>query len=160
MYSHIHTQTLSLRVLGWWLFMGRRPGWAISGSLINHTGCRPLISSTGREESSASAPCCFSSASLLPASSCLPLFLTQHLTSFLILCLQSRFYLSVFVLLRVTRSLDISVTVWLLVTLPFPFFSFLLFLVLVCPRFFLVVLLKMPPCLALSQLATMVLFLQ
>lgn len=58
--AHRQNSSSSLKVLAWWLFMRGRWGWAISGQLINHTGCRPLISSTGTEESFAAAPHCIS----------------------------------------------------------------------------------------------------
>lgn len=81
--SHLRTyiEALFLRVLVWWLFMGGRRGCAISGQLINHTGCGPLISSTGTVESSATALCCLSSISLLALLHC-GSFSFPHVTSF------------------------------------------------------------------------------
>lgn len=56
--KHTSIEAMCLRRgVVWWLFMEGRWGWAISGQLINHIGCRPLIFSTGTEESSNSALC-------------------------------------------------------------------------------------------------------
>lgn len=116
--SHMHMQKFMLSLWECWLgdysWEGDW-GWAISGQLINHAGCRPLISSTGIEESSAATPHCFSKFSHLSRS----LSSTHHLIFSVMLSLHLWLFLSVFVFFRAPHLPDVFVTLRLPVILPF-----------------------------------------
>lgn len=107
--SHIHMQKFMLSL--WECWRGDYSwegdwGWAISGQLINHAGCRPLISSTGIEESSAATPHCFSKFSHLSRS----LSSTHRLFSlWCCLCIFGYFYPS----LSFSERLTYLMSLWL-----------------------------------------------